>query len=340
MPPKRLFLFGAGSTIGTSRLPGVKQFGAAFTRRCPSWWTDAKYSELAPFVAEMLGTPGASARDWDLDVLWTRLDYVAKLFPALENLGLLHDGGKASKALHRAITAVYGPLNERALLDAWNGPEPFALRDVLRQVEPGDVVVSLNWDVLVEWLLVTCRFPALSTRVVQVPHVARENDVCFAKPHGSLTWRRPMQLPEPQFTWCNGDGSPLTRAMRPEDIRQDGDVFYQPLLLGAVPIKSEILREVQASHSHVHGRVMEQWRALCEALRDADEFHVVGYGFAKDRRKAPSLSLIVPPCPAQPGTLTRRPPTTRPSRAGSTSSSARRRTTGRSPRHSCTRCCS
>jgi hypothetical protein len=278
----RLFLFGAGATIGTLGLPGVKQFGPALERCAPSWWSDAKYSKLARFVAEMRGTPGDSSGDWYLDELWTRLDYVAKLFPALESLGAQRDdGGEASQALHRAVAAVYGPLNEHALSEAWRGAEPFTLRAVLGQVQPGDVVVSLNWDVLVEWLLMNCRFPLRAARVVQMPHSSSAGDVRFVKPHGSLSWRRTMPAGlEPDFEWSNNDGSPLTRAMRPEDIRNESGVIYQPLLLGAIPIKSEILREVQGNeHSFVHSRVMEQWKALCEALRDSDELHVVGYSF-------------------------------------------------------------
>jgi hypothetical protein len=276
----QLFLFGAGSTMGTLGLPGVEQFGREFERLVPDWRTSDQYRELARFVGEFISITGAAT--WRLDHFWRRLDYVAKLGEAIKNLGMLRDRGDASRELHRAVAAVYGPLDEAALERAWRSSDPFTLRDILGQVQAGDAVVSLNWDVLVEWLLVNCRLRGTAARAIQAPHARDASDVLLVKPHGSLSWRRPMQArTEPAFAWCNADGSPLTRAMTGADVSKDehADIFYQPLLLGAVPVKSEVIREVQANQPHVHAHIIEQWRALCEALRDADELQVIGYSF-------------------------------------------------------------
>jgi hypothetical protein len=52
-------------------------------------------------------------------------------------------------------------------------------------------------------------------------------------------------------------------------------------VLGVVPIKSELLREMQEAHEagEVHEAIVRQWRAAVEATRRADEIAVVGYSF-------------------------------------------------------------
>lgn len=271
-PTKRLFIFGAGATCGTLKRPGVKGFGEALAREVPGWRDDRHYSALARFVDRdvLPGEPVTNA--WALDAVWTRIDYQAKLWRGLASLGVGRDDTPIGSPIHRALAAVYGTLDLDYLGRAWRSERPFTLRDVLRIVGPNDVVVSFNWDVLVELLLV--RFSGVGALVVQAPHKAKDV-VTLAKPHGSLSWRRefPPHGDAPDFL---GVGlAPLLTVMRPEDI----DDRHQPLLLGALPMKSELLAEVQVKHPWVHLRVMEQWSALCGGLRDAEEVYVVGYSF-------------------------------------------------------------
>src|SRR5262249_50848039 len=57
-----------------------------------------------------------------------------------------------------------------------------------------------------------------------------------------------------------------------------------PLVLGAVPIKSELIREVQqvCGSSRIFDVVMSHWRAASEAVREADEITVLGYSFPRE----------------------------------------------------------
>jgi hypothetical protein len=72
----RLFIFGAGATIGTLGKPGVKGFGKALQRDMRTW--RSKFGALASVVDALEpGTQRRSAEDWDLDAAWTHIDYVA-----------------------------------------------------------------------------------------------------------------------------------------------------------------------------------------------------------------------------------------------------------------------
>jgi hypothetical protein len=58
-----------------------------------------------------------------------------------------------------------------------------------------------------------------------------------------------------------------------------------PFVLGALPIKSELLREVQTCYSPgeiVFKVIMHQWQVVVDAVRDVDELVVVGYSFPKE----------------------------------------------------------
>jgi hypothetical protein len=57
----------------------------------------------------------------------------------------------------------------------------------------------------------------------------------------------------------------------------------EPLLLGAVPIKSELIREVQeVGRTDAFEVVRRQWLAFVEAVRKADEIVVAGYSFPQE----------------------------------------------------------
>ena len=128
-----------------------------------------------------------------------------------------------------------------------------------------DVVVSFNYDTLVERL--AKRFGLALRHCRGAPR----DFVKFLKPHGSVSW--PLH-PVPSAVF---DGEPLLHSLS-EDMNND------PLLLGAVPIKSELLREVQIQCGtfDVFQAIMYQWRGIVEAVRDADELVVVGYSFPKE----------------------------------------------------------
>jgi hypothetical protein len=273
----KLFIFGAGATYGTLGRRGVKGFGRELAGSVPNWRTNPLYNALTPYAEAGLKKGEPNADNWDLDVAWTHLDYFAKLRRGLDALGLVFDDGSASLAIHRAAAAVYGPLDHAYLANAWRNAVSFTLRDILKEAAAGDVVVSFNWDVLIEHLLVRHRLHGTTARLVQAPHELGGEVVTLVKPHGSLSWGRafPHEGDAPDFL---PGPNPLLDPMLPADISDQ----KQPLLLGAVPIKSELLKEVQWRHTFVHRRIMDQWSVLCRALRDAEEVQAVGYGFPSE----------------------------------------------------------
>ena len=141
---------------------------------------------------------------------------------------------------------------------------------LLKQVKPGDVIVSFNWDTLVERLAM--RF---GLKLVHGPDRPGKK-IGFAKPHGSLAWRigtiRPNQL----------NGRPLLDPL-PEFSIVPKITDMEPLLLGAVPMKSELIFEVQQCYApHVFEIIISQWRAVVEAVCEADTIVVLGYSFPKE----------------------------------------------------------
>jgi hypothetical protein len=72
---------------------------------------------------------------------------------------------------------------------------------------------------------------------------------------------------------------PLLDSLNVWDVVR-GESGTEPLVLGAVPLKSELIREVQCCYScNVFRVVTEQWRVVVEAVRDANVIVIVGYGF-------------------------------------------------------------
>lgn len=270
----RLFICGAGTTIGTLELPGVAGFGRELVKKVPDW--RSKLPTLAAVVDALEPAHRRTEHDWDLDAAWTHLDYLAKLHKALE---AMHFPSSASHALHAALVAVYGELELERVRSAHDAGHPFTLSDELRRVTNGDVVVSFNWDVLVESLLLHHLRNTPSTRVVQAPHKVLERCVEFAKPHGSFAWNR-------YDLGANDDnmGPKLGPIPTPAEVlwtehEHEFRKKKEPLLLGAVPIKSELIAEVDGPQ---HAVVMAQWATFLRGLTESDEICVLGYSFPKE----------------------------------------------------------
>jgi hypothetical protein len=139
-------------------------------------------------------------------------------------------------------------------------------------MQAGDVVISFNYDTLIERL--AKRF---GHTLQSVCGASRPGTVKIVKPHGSASWC--LDLKSRKVISMAADGSPLLDSLIESDVLEE----REPLLLGAVPIKSELIREVQqACVLEVFETIMRQWRAVVEAVRDADVFIVVGYSFPKE----------------------------------------------------------
>lgn len=255
----RLIMCGAGFSVGTAKsVPTDRFFRSAE-------------------VQELLGRPGFETLRERVDMLrpelgdglegvWTHLDYAAKFNPFLhQDLPAADE----SYALRQLIAAVYGRMRPE-LRAAW-GASASTAKAVVNALEPGDVVASFNWDVLME-SFITWERPDLE--LVQagpsVTKAAPEAAVRIIKPHGSLSWIR--QGTEIQ----SADGiRPRLHVMEPVKIGPAGE----PLILGAMPIKSELIGEIQAAYgaSSVHECIQGQWVALIDALSACDDVWILGY---------------------------------------------------------------
>ena len=141
--------------------------------------------------------------------------------------------------LKRAILRLCGSACEKAVRRIPKTSR-YTIVKILKQVVPGDVIVSFNWDTLVEqlanrlftseWKLVHCDGPPSK----------QKKQVKLVKPHGSVSWR--VGCPEPFILPCK----PVLEAIKETQVRP-GYSRSEPLLLGAVPLKSELISEVQAA---------------------------------------------------------------------------------------------
>ncbi|MBN1459792.1 MAG: hypothetical protein JXA57_09650 [Armatimonadetes bacterium] len=168
--------------------------------------------------------------------------------------------------MKKALLAVYG---ERCDAAANQVSEESTLAQLFQnELREGDVLISLNYDTIAERVAQRYGRNLRSTSQGQ-------DSIVFTKPHGSTSWT--LDLCSKTVTWQSPDGSPLLRSLSAAD---DTD-RYEPLLLGAVPIKSELIKEVQEQFGTicVFDTVSIQWRTVVEAIRDAETLVVVGYSF-------------------------------------------------------------
>lgn len=259
----RVVLVGAGASAGTVGAPVAREFG----QHLPDNWGDL-FPALVQPVNDWANEPDADpAEGWPLDAVWTRIDNRAKLFRAL---GVEPYPVETSLDLRRAILNVYGNVLVAALPAGAEG----TLATELARLRPdrGDVVISMNYDVVVEEV---ARRGNVHLAVAD-PHNPRPAApaITLAKPHGSVSWRQ--RVPE------QGQHVQLgNHPMEPAEVGQHGGQTVQPLVVAPVPFKSEIIAEVMGhgDTTDAHGVLVHQWRVVYRALQEADELVVLGYGF-------------------------------------------------------------
>jgi hypothetical protein len=239
--------------------PLSKNFGDILSRQHDF---SGKYPNLRMAARHL----GQQLEQTGLEELWSCLDYYAKLSGSGGALGdtpaWLWPAVRELK--YDALLFLTGRRCDRAA-EALPVSTDYTLGNLFKsQVETGDVVISFNGDTIVERL--AHKFGKRLRHCYGEPHDA----IKFAKPHGSAAW--PLYNLSPAVF----DGEPIVESLA-ENMKND------PLMLGAVPIKSELLREVQMLRTPpgiiVYQVIMHQWRAILEAIRDADKLVVVGYSF-------------------------------------------------------------
>jgi hypothetical protein len=279
----RAFFLGAGSSAGTfppgdSHVPVAAQFGKALHELDPNW------TEQYPNLAAVVNHVNCSSDSWGLEPVWSWIDYNAKLHESLP--GEAKWPG-ASLELKKVLLHVYGRrCDEKA--EQLPLADDYTLGRLLKQeLAAGDMLISFNYDTIIERL--ACRFghqlkaagaPSSPSR----PPAKEREAILLAKPHGSTSWT--MDWATRRIRFAHADGSPLLTSLRPEDVTNDINSRREPLLLGAVPMKSELLQEVQAYYCwhEVFKTIAQQWKAVVEAIHDADTLVVVGYSFPPEDR--------------------------------------------------------
>jgi len=252
-----LYIAGAGFSYGTlqghhAHPPIARDFLQELCRRSPSW--EIEFPNLKLVADYLAGTHVG------LEEIWTCIDFHAK-FPFAFPIPWIKPRGPVVGELKSALLRLYGrncdALAERLASDP--DANCTAVR-IAREVRAGDTVVSFNYDTVFERLI--RRFSGVRLR-----HGMRlvADTIRFAKPHGSASW----PIGDLRYELTQGDAV-LDSCAEGED----------PLLLGAVPIKSELIFEVAERYNRrVFEVILEQWRTLSAAMSQVDRVVVLGYRF-------------------------------------------------------------
>lgn len=256
-------IVGTGATSGTlGAKGGVAEFPSRLNTVHRDW--RARYPNLAKLVRDS-ARPGEREDQLGLDRIWTRIDYYSKLRRILGS----DYGGDAAMELRQAVSDAYAFKDEIDQLTRVR--TDFTLKSVLDDLSAGDTLISFNWDTLAETVAQTM----LGKDLVQAPHPGADTAIRFLKPHGSLSWEHRALGDRIEVTFRDGPRPRLELV----SARTEPAGFVQPLLLGAVPIKSELLEEVQSysGHDRVHQLIAEQWREVIDAISKATTIVFVGY---------------------------------------------------------------
>jgi hypothetical protein len=258
-----LFLIGAGASRGTFdsrnfRVPTTNEFGEVLSELDAEWKSSFRTLGLA------VRCLGLDDSNWSLADVWTLIDYHAKLADALPFRTA--DWSGSSIDMKKALLTVYG---QRCDLKAEEVAEDSTLYSLFeRELNPGDVVVSFNYDTIAERIIRRVGRDLCPTRRC-------DGEVTLVKPHGSASWPIPQGL-----TLSEREPSLMFDSLTVRDV----DGGRQPLMLGVVPIKSELIREVQLAQGApaVFDVISREWREVVRAISECDRVIAVGYSFPQD----------------------------------------------------------
>jgi len=255
-------ILGTGATIGTlGGKGGVKGFEERLNEVRPSWQDDYRNLKKAIDACK-------KSRDEkiNLDQVWTRIDYYSKFRKILNG----DYGSDASIELHKAVLVAYSFKKE--ISNICNKRHDFTLINELKELGRGDALISFNWDTLAENIVMKM----LEESLIQSPDPDSSKYIQLIKPHGSLSW-----VHKKDGTVIFKEGSkPRLNPMTENDVDEDE---AEPLVLGAVPVKSEIIEEVQrGDHIKVFTTISDQWRETIRVISQADEVVVLGYSFPNE----------------------------------------------------------
>ena len=261
-----VFIAGAGCSRGTLdgheclRPPIAKDFVTDLKSRVPEWAVE--YPEISKVVEYLKKT----TQHIGLEELWTCIDLHAK-FPEAFPIPWT-PRGQVVWELKRLLVRLYGRTCD-ALADDVSESDCSTVAAIARRIETGDSLISFNYDTVVERVVKN-----LSGKMLRHGKDLRPGTIRFAKPHGSASWIIR------NLNYRLSDGEPIWDSVTEADVKLGTD----PLLLGAVPLKSELIFEVQEYYRaiRVFEVIREQWRTLANAVATAERIVVLGYSFPKE----------------------------------------------------------
>jgi hypothetical protein len=260
-------ILGTGATIGTlGKIGGVIGFEKRLTEIHPRWKRD--YPDLERAIRDCKNN---NEEKIDLDKLWTRIDYYSKFSNILKILDFDEYGPKASIDLRKAILNIYSFKEE--INQICTSRKDFTLKLELRELRRGDALISFNWDTLAENIVMKM----LWKNLVQVPDPDSGRHIRLIKPHGSVSW---VHKSDGNVIFQEGSKT-LLSPMTEKDVH-NGHNGAEPLVLGTVPVKSELLREIQKCHPKVFETISYQWSETLKVISQAEEVVVLGYSFPKE----------------------------------------------------------
>ena len=251
-------LLGAGASRAAlgEQAPTSREFGRIFVQSDPSW------PDRLPFLAGALRYLAAQDRhiaedDWALDRVWNGIDENHKLAAFIANSDFQWPatvpGGRiysvyrlrtwgafwvlAGYEMRRAVNEIYGLRLESAIrlyLEA-----PGQLSTLLRALEPGDVVASMNYDLLADRIL-QAKWPGASNCRSEEDARTRtdQHGSLILKLHGSLDWDF-MSHPE-EGAWV--ERTPDRKPISDRAIDYDAQGWeHRPLIVAPVRFKDDVL---------------------------------------------------------------------------------------------------
>jgi hypothetical protein len=143
-------------------------------------------------------------------------------------------------------------------------------RFVEKQLNPGDVVITFNWDVSLEQTLHNDR---KEPRFDYFYSRSRDRKQIFLiKPHGSIDWFKRSDLPE------GGNGSDYLPLDKRLVVFKHFDLTENSELENLMPV---IVPPISSKEFN-HRALKQMWNSIFRAVSQATELHIIGYSLPRE----------------------------------------------------------
>lgn len=291
-PGRRVLVLGAGLSavvglpLGGQLLPRIRErLAAERASRTQRWhFPDIDGPDIENGIAALFADPDPLFTD--IEAILTKFDafrgFAAEAFRSREGVRVIPDVLRhGSTALRRWLCRVLDA-EQRAARDH---RDLAAVEQIVASLVPGDVVITFNYDTIVEWCLahrsVRWVYPVRGTMV--------EDAVNVCKPHGSLNWtlfpRGTVPLHPELFESINGGHgtTPIPRSFglgrrRADRVVRSVQAPLDYLDPGTSQSDEGVVLVAPTRHKLFdHWLLWGQARVAVDALADAREVAVIGY---------------------------------------------------------------